>query len=64
MAGKSWSKEMREFCAAAHLQDCAIEMTNVPDQTLMALSTGAKALFFPSREEGFGWPVIEAQACG
>ena len=24
----------------------------------------AEALIFPSLEEGFGWPVLEAQACG
>jgi glycosyltransferase involved in cell wall biosynthesis len=31
---------------------------------LEALYNGALALLFPSRFEGFGWPVIEAQACG
>lgn len=25
---------------------------------------GAVALLFPSKQEGFGWPVAEAQACG
>src|SRR6185436_1491272 len=29
-----------------------------------ALYSGATALVFPSRYEGFGWPIIEAQACG
>ena len=29
-----------------------------------AHSTPARALLFPSLQEGFGWPVIEAQACG
>ena len=36
-----------------------------PDnEDLEALYGGARALLFPSRWEGFGWPIIEAQACG
>ncbi len=36
-----------------------------PDhKTLCALYSLAHALIFPSFSEGFGWPVIEAQACG
>jgi glycosyltransferase involved in cell wall biosynthesis len=31
---------------------------------LRTLYTGALALLFPSLEEGFGWPILEAQACG
>jgi len=36
----------------------------VDNATLAALYTGAELLLFPSLEEGFGWPIIEAQACG
>lgn len=36
-----------------------------PDsETLRALYSCAEALVFPSWDEGFGWPIIEAQACG
>jgi glycosyltransferase involved in cell wall biosynthesis len=36
-----------------------------PDhQTLCALYSLAHAFIFPSFSEGFGWPLIEAQACG
>jgi glycosyltransferase involved in cell wall biosynthesis len=36
-----------------------------PDNlTLMALYSTCEAFIFPSLSEGFGWPVIEAQACG
>ncbi len=36
-----------------------------PDhQTLLALYNACDAFIFPSFSEGFGWPVIEAQACG
>ena len=27
-------------------------------------TTARRGLLFPSRFEGFGWPVVEAQACG
>ncbi|MCR4305787.1 MAG: glycosyltransferase family 4 protein, partial [Candidatus Daviesbacteria bacterium] len=36
----------------------------VPDQDLPALYSGAAALTFPSLFEGFGLPILEAQACG
>jgi glycosyltransferase involved in cell wall biosynthesis len=38
--------------------------SNVDNATLAALYSGAELLLFPSLEEGFGWPIIEAQACG
>ena len=36
----------------------------VPDEELRALFTGAVALLYPSRFEGFGRPPLEALACG
>lgn len=36
----------------------------VPDNDLPALISGARAYILPSLWEGFGIPVIEAQACG
>jgi glycosyltransferase involved in cell wall biosynthesis len=40
------------------------ECVGFSDEQLRALYTGALALLFPSLVEGFGWPVLEAQACG
>lgn len=36
----------------------------VPDEDLRALLTGAAALVYPTRYEGFGLPPLEAAACG
>jgi len=36
----------------------------VPDEDLPLLFTGALGLVFPSLDEGFGLPLIEAMACG
>ncbi len=36
----------------------------VPNEDLPALYSGALALTFPSLFEGFGLPILEAQACG
>jgi glycosyltransferase involved in cell wall biosynthesis len=37
---------------------------HVSDDDLAALYTGARALVFPSDDEGFGLPAVEALACG
>jgi alpha-1,3-rhamnosyl/mannosyltransferase len=36
----------------------------VPDDDLAAIYAGARALVFPSDDEGFGLPPVEALACG
>lgn len=36
----------------------------VPDEELVRLYNGAELLVFPSLEEGFGLPALEAMACG
>ena len=40
------------------------ELVSVQNEDLRALYSTATALLFPSFQEGFGWPIIEAQACG
>jgi glycosyltransferase involved in cell wall biosynthesis len=37
---------------------------NLDNLALQAVYSCARALLFPSLAEGFGWPLIEAQACG
>jgi glycosyltransferase involved in cell wall biosynthesis len=64
MVGKPFTREMRQFVVANGLQDCVTELTHAPNQDLHTLYCAAELLFFPSLEEGFGWPIIEALACG
>lgn len=64
MAGKPWTEEMRQLAAHLNLQDRAIERVAVSNEQLRALYSSAEALLFPSLQEGFGWPIAEAQACG
>jgi glycosyltransferase involved in cell wall biosynthesis len=37
---------------------------NLDNATLQAAYAHARVFLFPSFAEGFGWPLIEAQACG
>jgi glycosyltransferase involved in cell wall biosynthesis len=64
LAGRLWTGEMREFCRSARLENSVVEAVRVSDQNLCALYSGAEALLYPSWIEGFGWPILEAQACG
>jgi glycosyltransferase involved in cell wall biosynthesis len=64
MVGKPWTGEMQRFVAENGLANMTSELTAVTNEDLRALYSTATLLLFPSLEEGFGWPIIEAQACG
>ena len=49
---------------APPLSSRVIETCNVSNEDLQALYSVATALLFPSLEEGYGWPILEAHACG
>ena len=61
MAGAPLPPPLR---SAARELGWLIECKEPSDEQLRALYSGALALLFPSLEEGFGWPILEAQACG
>lgn len=63
---RGWDAE-----ACAYLQSCAkdksskvLELGYIPTEDLPALMGGAQAFCYPSAEEGFGLPVLEAMSCG
>ena len=64
MAGEALNQKL--VCLARELQiEGRIVQVVKPDVALIeALYNHAVCLLFPSRYEGFGWPPIEAQACG
>ncbi len=64
MVGKPFTTEMRTFIQSRGLGGDVVELTALPNEDLRALYSLAEGLLFPSLEEGFGWPILEAQACG
>lgn len=64
LAGSPWTKEMQEFVSQQQVQHKVYQLIRPDNEDLCALYSMATALLFPSLQEGFGWPLIEAQACG
>jgi glycosyltransferase involved in cell wall biosynthesis len=62
--GDALTPELRSLAANLGISDRIAEVPDASDELLEALYSRAVALLYPSRFEGFGWPVIEAQACG
>ena len=64
LAGRLLSQEHLRLADELQISDHIIQLFNPDVSILYALYNSAVALLFPSRFEGFGWPPIEAQACG
>lgn len=64
MAGKPFTAQMDRFIQDNKLASQVKELVAVENEDLRALYSSATALLFPSLQEGFGWPIAEAQACG
>ena len=56
--------ELSRALAAATHADRVVRTGFVPDDAVPALLRGATAVVYPSLEEGFGLPALEALACG
>lgn len=63
-AGEKLDEELLALIRENDLSDRVISLVNIEHQTLIALYSSCEAFIFPSFSEGFGWPLIEAQACG
>ena len=65
MIGPEWIPTMKDFIEQhPELRDEILSLQGVDNEELGALYSAAELLLFPSLQEGFGWPIIEAQACG
>ncbi len=63
-AGEAPSNELTALARALGVAERVVAVPRPGNGLLEALYSRAVALVFPSTFEGFGWPVIEAQACG
>lgn len=64
IAGKPNSPKVEEEIQSGPAADKIIHLGRVSNEELNALYSAAELLLFPSLAEGFGWPIIEAQASG
>jgi glycosyltransferase involved in cell wall biosynthesis len=64
LVGKAGWLSAPILAAAREHADMVRVLEYVPDEDLARLYSGARALVFPSLYEGFGFPVLEAMACG
>ena len=63
-AGENLDQELIEYAKGIGLSNQVVSIVKPDHQTLVALYSMCAAFIFPSLSEGFGWPLIEAQACG
>ena len=63
MAGKAFTPAMEAICQH-HDLSAVIRVVGASNEELRAFYSRAQAFLFPSLAEGFGWPIVEAQACG
>ncbi len=62
---RGWGADAVDAAIAAATHGDRVRMTGyLPEADLPALLRGAAAVAYPSLEEGFGLPVLEALACG
>ncbi|MFL6583905.1 MAG: glycosyltransferase family 4 protein [Chthoniobacterales bacterium] len=63
-AGDPLAPHMRVEADELGISDRLVEVPSPSNELLEGLYNRATALLYPSRFEGFGWPIAEAQACG
>lgn len=63
-AGKALHQGLVQLAKELDVYNRVVQVIKPDVEIIEALYNRAVALLFPSRYEGFGWPPIEAQACG
>ena len=64
LVGKLHGPAFEAALAEVPAHASVVRLHDLDAAVLHATYSLAQALLFPSHEEGFGWPIIEAQACG
>lgn len=64
LAGKPPDTPLADALAASPVRDRIDVVIGASDEAVRSLYNRASALLFLSLQEGFGWPILEAQACG
>ena len=65
VGAKGWrSKELHQMLGGLSKDKGVICTGYLPSQDLPSIYTNAAALVYPSKYEGFGFPVLEALSCG
>lgn len=64
LAGEQPGEELLKYAQERNLGERLKTIVKPDHELLSALYNGCEAFIFPSLSEGFGWPIIEAQASG
>ncbi|MBR9867921.1 MAG: glycosyltransferase family 4 protein [Oceanospirillales bacterium] len=64
LAGKPWPDDLKDKVNLLAINNQVIEISDLTNEEIRAFYSTTEALIFPSLQEGFGWPIAEAQACG
>lgn len=64
LAGKGPDEQLKAQIILAGLENKVLIIEKPSHEYLNLLYNCCEAFIFPSFSEGFGWPIIEAQACG
>ncbi len=62
--GPPFDSEQQAIIDQHCLRESILRLPGIDNEELRAAYSLASGLLFPSWEEGFGWPIAEAQACG
>jgi glycosyltransferase involved in cell wall biosynthesis len=64
IAGEALNQKLARLARELQIDNRIVQVVKPDAASIEALYNRAVCLLFPSRYEGFGWPPIEAQACG
>jgi glycosyltransferase involved in cell wall biosynthesis len=64
LAGKPWPDDLKDKIDTLGINNKVVEINDLTNEEIRAFYSVAEALIFPSLQEGFGWPIAEAQTCG